>query len=132
MEDQSIYQPSDVELEILQVLWEHQPATVRTVHEKISEKREVSYTTILTFLQRMTKKKMVQRDKEGKTHLYRAVPGETEVQQTLFKRLLNTAYKGSAMKMVLHALGQEQVDQEEIETIQKWLEAKKKEDHDPS
>ncbi len=132
MEDQSIYQPSDVELEILQVLWEHQPATVRTVHEKISEKREVGYTTILTFLQRMTKKKMVKRSKAGKTHFYQAVPKETEVQQTLFKRLLNPAYRGSAMKMVMHALGQDKVDADELEAIQNWLEAKKKEDHDPS
>lgn len=132
MEDQSIYQPSDVELEILQILWEHQPATVRTVHEKICEKREVGYTTILTFLQRMTKKKMVKRSKEGKTHYYQAVPKETEVQQTLFERLLNTAYRGSAMKMVMHALGQEQVDDDELKALQQWLEAKKKEDHDPS
>lgn len=130
MEDPGIYQPSDVELEILQVLWEHQPATVRTVHEKISEKREVSYTTILTFLQRMTKKKMVKRTKEGKTHFYRAVPKETEVQKTLFQRLLNTAYRGSAMKMVMHALGREQVDDQELEALQQWLEAKKRKDDD--
>lgn len=130
MEESSIYQPSDVELEILQILWEEQPATVRTVHEKISEKREVGYTTILTFLQRMTKKKMVERFKRGKTHYYRAIPKEAEVQQTLFERLLNTAYKGSAMKMVMHALGKSQVDREELETLQKWLEAKKREDND--
>lgn len=130
MEDSSIYQPSEVELEILQILWEHQPTTVRLVHEKICEKREVGYTTVLTFLQRMTKKKMVKRFKQGKTHYYQAVPKEAEVQQTLFQKLLNTAYKGSAMKMVMHALGQKQVDSEELEALQAWLKAKKQQSDD--
>ena len=130
MEDSNIYQPSDVELEILQILWEHQPASVRKVHEVICERREVSYTTVLTFLQRMTKKNMVERHKEGKTHFYQAVPKENEVQQTLFQRLLNTAYKGSAMNLVMHALGQDKVTPEEIEQIQQFLDAKKKENNE--
>jgi len=132
MEDSNIYQPSDVELEILQVLWEHQPASVRTVHEVISQRREVSYTTILTYLQRMAdkKKNMVERYKEGKTHYYQAVPKEKEVQQTLFKKLVKTAYKGSSMKMVMHALGQDKVSSEELEQLQAWLEAKKRDHHE--
>ena len=130
MEDSSIYQPSEVELEILQILWEHQPTTVRFVHEKICEQRQVSYTTILTFLQRMTEKKMVTREKQGKTHYYQAVPKQDEVQKNLFRKLLHTAYKGSAMKMVMHALGQQKVTPKELEELQQWLEAKKQENHD--
>lgn len=125
MREKNINQPSEVELEILQILWEHQPTTVRFVYEKIAESREVSYTTILTFLQRMAKKDMVKRSKKGKTHYYTAVPKEKEVQQTLFSRLLDTAFKGSTMKMVMHALGQGKASPEEIETIQQWLESKK-------
>ena len=129
MEDSHIYQPSEVELEILQILWEHQPTTVRFVHDQIAAQRQVSYTTILTFLQRMTEKKMVTRTKKGKTHYYSAVPQQDEVQKTLFQKLLHTAYKGSAMKMVMHALGQQKVTTEELEELQQWLEAKKQEDH---
>lgn len=132
MEDSNIYQPSDVELEILQILWEHQPASVRTVYEIISQRKDVSYTTILTYLQRMTdkKKNMVERFKEGKTHYYRAIPKEKEVQQNLFKKLVKTAYKGSAMKMVMHALGQDKVSSEELEQLQTWLEAQKRNQHE--
>lgn len=126
MKEKNIYQPSEVELEILQILWENQPTTVRFVYEKIAENREVSYTTILTFLQRMAKKKMVKRSKKGKTHYYTAVPEEKEVQQNLFRRLLDTAFKGSTMKMVMHALGQDKATPEEIEALQQWLENNKK------
>lgn len=125
MKEKNIYQPSEVELEILQILWAHQPTTVRFVYEKIAKTREVSYTTILTFLQRMAKKDMVKRSKKGKTHYYTAVPKETEVQKNLFQRLLNTAFKGSTIKMVMHALGQDKASPEEIEALQQWLENKK-------
>lgn len=128
MKDPNIYQPSEVELEILQILWELQPASVQTVHERILAKREVTYTTVLTFLQRMTKKKMVRRHKEGKTHFYEAVPKEAEVQESMFQRLMNTAYRGSAMKMVMHALGEGKVDQNELEALQQWLAQQKQKD----
>ena len=125
MEEIQTFQPSDAELEILQILWEYQPASVRLVHEKICEQREVGYTTVLTVLQRMTKKKLVERIKEGKSHLYRAVPREEQIQQNLVQRLLKTAYIGSAMKLMMHALGQEEVSSEELDTLQQWLENKK-------
>lgn len=130
MEKMPSYQPSEVELEILQILWEHQPTTVRFVHEMIQDLREVSYTTVLTVLQRMTKKGLVERVKKGKTHYYRAVPKEVEIQENLLQRLLNTAFKGSTMKMVMHALGQSKASEEELTQIQEWLTDKKEQKND--
>lgn len=128
MEEKNISQPTEAELEILQVLWEHQPATVRFIHEQINQKREVGYTTILKQLQRMSddKKKMVVRTKEGKTHYYSAVPKEREVQNSFYERMVNTVYKGSAMNLVMHALGQSDTTPEELEALQKWIENQKK------
>jgi len=123
------YQPSEVELEILQILWEHQPTTVRFVLERMNVEREkpYSYTTILTYFQRMAKKNIVSFKKQGKTHYYTAIPQEEEVKRNLSQRLLDNVFKGSAKKMLMHALGQKQVSQEELNEIQQWLETKKKE-----
>ena len=115
------YEPSDAELEILQVLWTDQPASVRQVFDQIKSRRKVSYTTVLTVMQRMTDKGLVIRTKEGKAHLYQAVPREQEVQKSLSQRLLNTAYKGSALHMALHALGQSKITPEELAELQEWL-----------
>lgn len=120
------FEPSDAELEILQVLWETQPATVKTVHDELSGKREVGYTTILKQMQRMFDKGMVERTKDGKTHWYTAVPEKQEVQQTLTDRLVDKAFSGSAMKMVMHALGQNTTSKEELDALQKWLDQQKK------
>ena len=126
------YQPTDAELEILQVLWEHQPCTVRFIHAQLlANGKDVGYTTILKTMQRMDKDKgLLSRDKSGKTHYYSAIPKEQEVQQTLFQRLKNTAFKGSAMKMIMHALGQESTSPEELAKIHAFLDKKRKESFD--
>ncbi len=130
MENRDNYQPSATELEILQILWEHQPTTVRFIYEQISQKREVGYTSILKQMQRMTDKDVVQRELKGKTHYYRAIPKQAEVQQNLFQRFVNNVYQGSAMKLVMHALGQGQTSDEEVEALQKWIEAQKEQKDD--
>lgn len=122
MAPNSIYEPSDAELEILQVLWANEPATVRTVHEILEKKREVGYTTILKQMQRMYEKGMVERSKDGKQHLYTAVPREKEIQKTLLDDLVDRAFKGSAMDLVMHALGRDKTSPEELEALKKWLE----------
>lgn len=130
MKDSTKYEPTESELEILQVLWANQPATVRQVHEQINEKREVGYTTILKQLQRLFDKKVVERELKGKTHYYRAIPKQAEVQQNLFQRFVNSVYQGASMKLVMQALGQANTTPEELEELQKWIESQKKQQND--
>lgn len=115
------FQPTEAELEILQVLWQHQPCTIGVIHEQISQQREVGYTTISKQIERMTDKQMLKRQKQGRGYLYMAVPKEDEVQKTMSEHLLNTAYKGSAVKLAMHALGQSKASKEELEALQEWL-----------
>lgn len=130
MSDSPIYEPSDSELEILQILWANEPATVRFVHEQINQKREVGYTTVLKQLQRLTKKKVVTRKREGKVDYYSVVPKRDEVQQNLFQQFLENVYEGSAMKLVMDALGQSQTSEQELEELKKWIEQQKKQQND--
>lgn len=123
------YQPSDVEFEIMEILWEFQPTTVRFVVDKMNEGREkpYRYTTVLTYFQRMVKKDIVAFEKQGKTHYYKAILKEEDVKKNLAQRMINNVFKGSVKKMIMHALGKEQVSDEELGEIQQWLEEKKKE-----
>lgn len=128
MSDKPEIVPSDAELEILQVLWREQPASVRAVHEMLAEKREVGYTTILKQMQRMFEKGLLRRRKQGKQHLYEAVPAREEIQRSLTERLVDKAFSGSAMQMVMRALGQGKTSAEELEALQKWLDQQKDQD----
>ena len=97
--------PTDAELEVLQVLWQHGPATVRLVNEQLSERREVGYTTTLKIMQLMLEKGLVQRDDEGRSHVYRAAVRERDTQRQLLDRFVEATFGGSALKLVMQALG---------------------------
>ncbi|MEZ4772828.1 MAG: BlaI/MecI/CopY family transcriptional regulator [Bacteroidia bacterium] len=120
--------PSPGELEILQILWEHEPATVRFVHEKLCETKEVGYTTTLKQIQRMTEKEMVVRVSSGKVHEYKALIRESQVKKNLFGQLVDAVFKGSAMDLAIHALGQSRPSSAELAELEKWLEEQKKGD----
>lgn len=123
-----IHEHTEAELEILQVLWEEQPTTVKAVYERLHKKRDVGYTTILKQMQRMYDKGMLKRIKKGKMHLYTAVAREQEIQQNMFDRLVDTAFRGSAMKMFMHALGRAKINETELNALQEWIAQQKEEE----
>lgn len=113
--------PTESELEILSVLWKTGPSTVRTVNEILSEKREVGYTTTLKFMQIMTDKGLLERDENSRTHIYKPLILQEEVQSHLLDRLLQTAFGGSAKKLIMQALGNHEASTEELEEIKELI-----------
>jgi predicted transcriptional regulator len=122
--------PTDSELQILQILWQFGPSTVRFVNEKINLEKPVGYTTTLKIMQIMFEKKLVKREMDGKTHIYQANITEKDTQDELLDRFLNLAFKGSAMKMVMHALGNNRTTKQELEEIRKMLDKLEKSTND--
>lgn len=122
------HQPSEAQLEILQILWEYQPSTVRFVHEQLSKFKKVGYTTVLKQMQRMTEKGLIKAiNQHGKSHEFQAMVKKSKIQNTLFNQFKENVFKGSSMELVMHALGDSKPSEEELAQLQKWLEEKKKE-----
>ena len=121
MKENSVPKPTESELEILQILWKHGPCTVRFVNDLLNEKKKVGYTTTLKIMQLMLEKKILKRDEKKRSHLYRPAVKEKETQRLLLDRFLQTAFGGSAMKMVMQALGNHKTSKEEISQIRKFL-----------
>ena len=115
------FKPTDGELEILKVLWKHGPSTVRVVNEQLNLKKDVGYTTTLKIMQIMFEKGLLDRTKSGKTHIYRSLVSEESTQKQLINKLLDTAFQGSAMKMVMQALGSRSSTKEELNEIRDFL-----------
>ncbi|MEM9984940.1 MAG: BlaI/MecI/CopY family transcriptional regulator, partial [Bacteroidota bacterium] len=104
----------------------HEPTTVRFIHEQISAKREVGYTTILKQMQRMVENKgFVAQHKTGKSHTYTALIRDKQVKKSLFNRLVDTAFKGSKSELLLHALGEDSTSEAELEALEQWLSSQK-------
>lgn len=117
---------TEAELEILNILWADGPSTVREVHDKLAEKKEAGYTTTLKQLQVMHEKKLVSRTAAGKTHVYTASVDQQQAQGQMVQRMIDSVFNGSAMKLVMQALGNHKPSEEELDMIRQYLEKKKK------
>ena len=109
--------PTESELEILNILWSEGPSNVRTVNEMMNRQKEVGYTTTLKLMQIMTQKGLVERDESSRSHIYSAAIKAEDIQEQMLDKLLNTAFGGSASKLVLSALGSGKASTKELEEI---------------
>ncbi|MCB0596670.1 MAG: BlaI/MecI/CopY family transcriptional regulator [Lewinellaceae bacterium] len=114
--------PTEAELEVLQVLWEHGPSSVRLVNTELSKNREVVYTTTLKMMQVMAEKGFVKRDTSRRTHLYEAVIDEKMVQEDIVDKLVDTVFGGSPLKLAMQALGHEKASAKDLAEIKKIIE----------
>jgi BlaI family penicillinase repressor len=113
--------PTESELEILQVLWEKDQASVREVHEELLQCKDVGYTTTLKLMQIMFEKGLVKRDDSFKTHIYQASVSKEKTQKHLVGKMINTLFGGSPTELVLQALGNHKASPAELEEIQRLL-----------
>ena len=115
--------PTDSELEILHVLWQHGPATVRAINDLLGQRRqaEVGYTTTLKILQLMLEKGLVRRDDADRSHVYRAAVREQETQGLLLDKFVDATFGGSALKLVMQALGSRKTSDDELAQIRRLL-----------
>ena len=116
--------PTDAELSILKVLWDRGPSTVRQVYDALNEQRPTGYTTALKLLQIMAEKKLVARDESDRTHIYRTRSSQTETQRQLVDDLLDRAFGGSAMSLVMQALSGRTASAEELAEVRRLLDEK--------
>lgn len=115
--NKQVPQPTDSELEILQLLWQNGECTVRQINELLNERREVGYTTTLKLMQIMLEKSLVNRNANQRTHIYSAAVAEGATQKKLLEKFLDATFRGSSMKLVMQALGNHETSQEELDEI---------------
>jgi predicted transcriptional regulator len=126
MNEQQEIKATEAELEILNILWTHGPATVREVHDKLALKKEAGYTTTLKQMQIMLEKQLLSRVALGKAHVYTASVNQEQAQGQIIKRLIDSVFNGSAMQLVIQALGNHKASDSELDLIREYLDKKTK------
>jgi len=119
--DMTKFKPTDSELEILHILWEKGVSSVRDINDLLNTRREVGYTTTLKLMQIMNEKGLVKRDTAAKTHIYKAVVRESETKNNLISDFVNVAFQGSAMNLVMQALGNSSSSVEELSELKSLI-----------
>lgn len=115
-------QPTEVELQILRVLWKHGPATVRQIHNALSSAKDTNYSTTVKMLSVMLDKGIVKRDESVRPLVYRAAKNQQSTQRNMLRDLIQRAYDGSARNLVLQALSNERATPEELAEIRALVE----------
>ena len=121
--DESAARPTSTELDILRILWERGPSTVRDVHEALSAERAIGYTGVLKFLQIMAAKGSVVRDEAERAHVYQAAEPPETTKQKVAGDLMRKVFAGSASQLVLHALQDKRATADDIDEIRRMLDA---------
>ena len=118
----SVPEPTRSELEILQLLWQHGPSTVRFVNDKLNEeKRAVQYTSTLKLMQIMFDKKLLKRDESSMKHVYSPAMEEQRTKSFLLDRFVDSMFNGSASTLMMQLLGNKKTSKEELDAIRELL-----------
>ena len=118
--------PTDAELAILRVLWQHGACTVRQVHDELSRERPSAYTTALKMLQIMTEKGLLERDERERAHIYRATSEQADTQGQIVRDVVDRVFGGSAAQLVMRALSEKRASPREIAEIRQILDEAEK------
>jgi len=114
--------PTDTELEILKVLWEHGPSTAGAVREVMARTRPIGYTTVQKMLQIMTEKRLVAVDKSRRAHVFRPRESRSAVLGRMVTDLVRRALDGSTSQLLMHALDAKPARREELEEMRRLIE----------
>ena len=113
--------PTDAELDILHVLWDHGPSTVREVQQHLAAGRPTVYTTVLKQLQVMAEKGFVRRNARSRSHVYETRFPRKETQRRIAGDLLDRAFRGSAAAFVLGVLSAGSATRSDLAEIRKMI-----------
>lgn len=116
------YDLGEAELEVLKVLWDEGPQTVRDVLNHLHARgRRVAYTTVLTFLTRLEQKRFVRSDKSGQAYVYRPAVSREKVTRSRLKSLVQQLYDGEAAPLVLQLIRSERFSTTEIQELHQLI-----------
>lgn len=114
-------QPSDLEMQVLSMLWKHGPSTVRNVLTNLPDGKQRAYTTVLTIMQGMEKKKLVSRVLDGTAHVYRPEINRQDVGKPVIKRLLQNLFASDPAKIVQAMVDADEVSETDLKEIRRVL-----------
>ena len=114
-------QPTEVELQILRVVWEHGSATAREIHNGLLDTKDRNYSTTVKMLSLMLDKGLVKRNEGVRPHVYRAAMTRQKTQRKMLGHLIHQVYDGSAKSLVLQALSSQTATPEDLAEIQRLI-----------
>ncbi len=116
--------PTELELEILKVLWRDQPAPVRHVRDALAVFRDVAYTSVMTIMNIMTKKGYLKRTKQDGRYVYSTRITERSISRKMLRDLVDRVFDGSAVAVMVKLLETADIDEPELKQLREMIRRK--------
>ncbi|MCB1041354.1 MAG: BlaI/MecI/CopY family transcriptional regulator [Acidobacteria bacterium] len=117
----------ELEAQVMDLIWDHGPQTVRQVHRSLSAQRDLAYTTVMTVMTRLAEKEVLAKHKQGNAFLYRAVQDKNTFQQDSARRIFTSLMKGFGGAVVQPLVDSlDHLDDSELDELMKMVQAKRK------
>jgi predicted transcriptional regulator len=120
--------PTELELEILKILWDDGPLTVREVKEQLEGFRKLAHTSVITILGIMEEKAYITRTKEGGSFVYRPRIKKDSTLKRMMGDLVDRAFEGSTATAALHLLDKGKLSRDELEQLRALIARKSEEE----
>ncbi|MFC1557366.1 BlaI/MecI/CopY family transcriptional regulator [candidate division KSB1 bacterium] len=121
----------DLEAEIMELVWDIGDVTVRDVHERLSRKRAIAYTTVMTVMSRLSDKGLLTKKKTGTAHLYYPTSSRKEFTESSVKTVINKLIQEFASPTINQFVEYLDIeDPEKLEELSRLIEEKRKNRHD--
>jgi len=112
---------TDAELEIMHVVWELDGATVRTVHDRLNQRRTLAYTTVMTMMNILEEKGHLTRRKQGRAYRYEPVRPKSQVISGMVDDFVGKVFEGSARPLVLGLVKDRKLSEKDLEEIARLI-----------
>jgi len=120
--------PTELELEILKVLWRDGPVAVRHVRDSLSGFRDLAYTSVTTIMNIMVKKGYLKRKKQGGRYIYSARVMERSIRRRMLKDLVERVFHGSPVAAMVNLLDAGEVDESELKELREMINRRMREE----
>jgi BlaI family transcriptional regulator, penicillinase repressor len=115
-------QPTELELQILKILWEQSPQLVRDIRDELAKLgRDIAHTSVITTLNTMVKKRIVIRKREGNAFLFSPRITREQVSRSVLGDIVNRVFDGSAKAVLLGVFEQNDIDRGELKELRKLI-----------
>ena len=108
---------TEQELEIMKIVWKRDKATVRDVYEALLEKRKIAYTTVMTMMKILERKKYLRKSEQDRAYVYRAAQAQRKVLGAMVKEFVNRVFNGSAEPLLVHLVEEHELTPEDLKEI---------------
>jgi predicted transcriptional regulator len=116
----------ELELEILDQVWEKTPASVKDIHEELQKKRDIAYTTVMTVMSRLADKGVLKRSQEGRTYIYKAQFSRNEIAFSFIDRVQRKIFQGSATELFSSLIDRSAFSNDDLSVLKAMIEEKEK------